>query len=624
MVALLFTLGACASSPSQKSATQNAPPAAKIRVERADQLPLHVYPIATTAMALFQDEAQFAALAQRLEADLRADLAAYTIEDRATLKSYYGTLSGLALKRGEYETAVAYQDSIRILEDKPGLKLLTGLVERGMAEAKRAPAERFETAFRESLRHQIAALPYQQVQAELASMKARLEILAPNIALGIVQTEIEPAASGGSISRELAQRLVAMRVLVDRIAPLREALIDELRQTIAAHAVEKPDIWAARAVSLEGRTGLTPVTVAIWDSGVDTNVFAGQVFTNAADVPGNNKDDDNNGYVDDVHGIAHDLESGRTIGVLLPLSLTPAEANEYRGYTKGILDLQAGLNTPEADAFKRKIASTAPADFKSLREKAGEYVFYAHGTHVAGIAVAENPAARVLVARFTSDEFKVPPTAPTIELARKAAQQTRENIDYFRQHGVRVVNMSWGLSPKFFEADLEANNIGATAEERRKLARQIFDIHAEALRAAMAGAPDILFVAAAGNEDADNTFSEFVPSAFDLPNLITAAAVDRAGDEAAFTSYGKVDVYANGYEVRSRVPGGEVIPLSGTSMAAPQVVNLAAKLLAVKPALTVAELRRAIIEASDEKTIGEGKRIRLLNPKASLERVAGH
>jgi subtilisin family serine protease len=111
-----------------------------------------------------------------------------------------------------------------------------------------------------------------------------------------------------------------------------------------------------------------------------------------------------------------------------------------------------------------------------------------------------------------------------------------------------------------------------------------------------------------------------------LPNLITAAAVDRAGDEAAFTSYGKVEVYANGYEVESYVPGGERMPLSGTSMAASQVVNLAAKLLAVHPRLSVAQLRAAIIDGADEKTIGEGKRIRLLNPARSFEiaeRLAG-
>jgi hypothetical protein len=56
-------------------------------------------------------------------------------------------------------------------------------------------------------------------------------------------------------------------------------------------------------------------------------------------------------------------------------------------------------------------------------------------------------------------------------------------------------------------------------------------------------------------------------------------------------------------------------------MATPQVTNLAAKLLALKPEMTVAELRRAIVDAADERTIGETRRIRLLNPKASFEHV---
>ncbi len=139
----------------------------------------------------------------------------------------------------------------------------------------------------------------------------------------------------------------------------------------------------------------------------------------------------------------------------------------------------------------------------------------------------------------------------------------------------------------------------------------------------MVGAPEILFIAAAGNQDEDNRFGEFAPTTFDLPNLITVGAVDQAGDETNFTSYGKVDVYANGFHVRSKVPGGAEMIDDGTSMATPQVVNLAAKLLAVKPHLTVAELRRAILESADEKATGPGKTIRLLNPKAALARVGG-
>ncbi|HKK08372.1 MAG TPA: S8 family serine peptidase, partial [Gemmatimonadota bacterium] len=90
----------------------------------------------------------------------------------------------------------------------------------------------------------------------------------------------------------------------------------------------------------------------------------------------------------------------------------------------------------------------------------------------------------------------------------------------------------------------------------------------------------------------------------------------------AFTSYGKADVYADGYEVESRVPGGQEMRLSGTSMAAPQVVNLAGKLLAVDPGLTVAQLRHLIVDGADPKTIGGTHRIRLLDPKRSLQMLS--
>ncbi|NIY12598.1 MAG: S8 family serine peptidase [Gemmatimonadetes bacterium] len=373
-------------------------------------------------------------------------------------------------------------------------------------------------------------------------------------------------------------------------------------------------------MSLDGRAGLTPVTVAIWDTGVDPTPFPDRLFVNAAEVPGNDRDDDGNGFVDDVHGIAHDLESERTTGALFPLTLTPEQAREFQGHLKGLMDVQAGLDSEDARALKAKLAGTPPDAFRPFMEGLGQMVNYAHGTHVAGIAARGNPAARVLIARLTP-EWRIVPQLPTVELAHAAAREFRETVEYFKENGVRVVNMSWRYTPRHLEAALEANNAGGTPDERQRLAREMFVITADALRDAIAGAPGILFVAAAGNEDEDNRFVESVPASFDLPNVITAGAVDRAGDEAAFTSYGKTEVYANGYEVPSVVPGGDEIPMSGTSMAAPQVANLAAKLLAVRADLTVDQLRRAILEPSQERTIGEGKRIRLLDPKASMDRA---
>jgi hypothetical protein len=42
-------------------------------------------------------------------------------------------------------------------------------------------------------------------------------------------------------------------------------------------------------VSLEGRDHVTPVTIAVWDSGVDIDLFRNQRYTNTADVPDNGR-----------------------------------------------------------------------------------------------------------------------------------------------------------------------------------------------------------------------------------------------------------------------------------------------------------------------------------------------
>jgi subtilisin family serine protease len=233
---------------------------------------------------------------------------------------------------------------------------------------------------------------------------------------------------------------------------------------------------------------------------------------------------------------------------------------------------------------------------KEFLESLGIYGNYAHGTHVAGIAIEGNPFIRVLVARMTYGHTMIP-EEPTLELARAEAKMVRETIDFFKANGVRAVNMSWGGSLRGVEEALEAHNAGGSPEERKKLAREIYTIGDKALRESIRDAGDILFITSAGNSDNDVKFDEFYPSNYDYPNMISVGAVDAAGDETSFTSLGKVEIYANGFEVESYVPGGNRIKFNGTSMSSPQVLNLAAKLLALAPSLTTAELRELILDA---------------------------
>ena len=76
-------------------------------------------------------------------------------------------------------------------------------------------------------------------------------------------------------------------------------------------------------------------------------------------------------------------------------------------------------------------------------------------------------------------------------------------------------------------------------------------------------------------------------------------------------------VYANGFEVDSYFPGGSRITFSGTSMSSPNGANLAAKLVAVNPSLTPAQVIDLIIKGADRTDAG----ILLVHPRRTLELV---
>ena len=200
-----------------------------------------------------------------------------------------------------------------------------------------------------------------------------------------------------------------------------------------------------------------------------------------------------------------------------------------------------------------------------------------HGTHVAGIIGAEgdnsegiagiNWNVQIMPLKFLG-RGGFGSTKNAIEAINYAIDRKKNGVN------VRVINASWGST------------------QRSKALE-------DAIRAA--GDVGILFVAAAGNSSTDNDKRGHYPSNYDLPNVVSVAALDRNDLLATFSNYGAktVHVAAPGREITSTWLKDEYREASGTSMAAPQVSGVAALILANEPKLSMSKVRERLMRSVD-------------------------
>lgn len=578
----------------------------KPRIEKAADLPRFSYKLSGRLEDIVQSAPLFAPLAQAVRRDIQGVLGFYDIPDKATRRDLLTLLAVLDFLDGQYASALDRAEAVRALQDKPADKLLSGLRLRAMATAAQShgpSGEAYRRAVSAIIAAELVGLPYAVIENDVRQLKASAELIGAALILGPVREVMQPIASqSGELSSDFVPGLVLARYSLLVTLPLKQTLVEVFSSYLAANKVDKNDIWAARDAALKPSDPGAPVRIAVWDSGVDTALFGDQVLRDAQGRP---------------RLIAYDKYSRRAKGELMPIP--PALQDrlpQMAARTKGFSDLQSDIDSPEATEVKLYLSNLAPADYKDAIEELSLAGNYEHGTHVAGIALAGNPFARLVVARLEFDHKLYPDPCPSRADALRGAAAAKATVDYLKAQKVRVVNMSWGGGVSSIESALEQCGVGKTPEARKGLARQYFDLTRAALTKAFASAPAILFITAAGNSNQDPTFVEDIPAAIDLPNLLTVGAVDGAGDEAGFTSYGPtVKVHANGYQVESFLPGGQRVALSGTSMAAPQVANLAAKMLALNPKLKPAELIRIIVDTAER--TADGRR-NLLHPKKAL------
>jgi hypothetical protein len=583
----------------------------KPRIEKEADIPRFSYSIAEPLESVVRDKALFAKAASKIRVDMESVLATYDIADKSSERQYLGSLMQLEFLLGNYDAALVLSDKMRALEEKPADKLLSGLRLRAMVAATKetgglnTPA--YFDAVGRAIRKELDAYPYAVISNDVKSYKASAEVAGEGRILGSVRDVLQATLNknGGVLSSDLAPGLISARYALETAIPLKQTLITTYSNYLDQNKVEKADIWAARGVTLPASGKFSPVRVAVWDSGVDTKLFPTHLLKDPKGKP---------------LLVAFDLFSKPAETELFPIpELYKPQLPALLSQSKGFSDLQSNIDSAEASEVKKFMSGLKPEAFKPAMEGLGLAGNYAHGTHVAGIALEGNPWARLVTARISFDYKLQPDPCPNKELALRSAKAHQAFVDYFKKHQVRVVNMSWGGSVKSNEEALELCGIGKSTEDRKKLAREYFEIEKKALIKAFSGAPDILFITAAGNSNSDSSFGEFIPSSIVLPNLMTVGAVDKAGDEASFTSYGPtVAVHANGYQVESYLPGGARVAFSGTSMASPNVANLAAKILAVKPSLKPQQVIGLIKETAEKSA--DGRRM-LIHPAKAMAKL---
>jgi hypothetical protein len=580
-------------------------------VRSVDDLPQFSYAIkGTVADVLAASPESFEATVAPMRTDIDRVLKDYDIHDNATLRGLLQAKLGGQIASGKDDKkALATLTELRLHQDKQEARLISGLAPQAFLEARMADGTSPGTcpkSFSAVYAKKLDSLPWATVGVAEKSLKGLAQVASANFVISMTASQIEPALDRShTLSSLPAWQLMAARTNVDVIVPCRSEIVAVTDSYIRHNDVEKVDIWPARDIEFPQNEKLTPVAVAIWDSGFDASLFRGQLLLSNDKKP--------------VSGPAYDIDYRPTHEPLAPLSTQDkSDYPKIVAASNGISDLQTGIDSPASAAFRKQAAAMSSTQMKDFMQAYLSLESYMHGTHVAGIAARGNPAIRLVNARITYDTRPVP-APPTDELQKRNAAAYLATVAWFRAHHIRVVNMSWWNRPSNYADDLEKNGIGKTPEERKALGRHYFTIERDALYAALKSAPDILFVTIAGNNNSDNAFEETIPSSFKLPNLLVVGAVDQAGQQTSFTSTGQnIGVYADGYQVKSVVPGGAKVHMSGTSMAAPEVTNLAAKLLAVDPKLTPEQLIAVITRTADAV---ESPAIRRINPRLALSSV---
>lgn len=361
--------------------------------------------------------------------------------------------------------------------------------------------------------------------------------------------------------------------------------------------------------------------VMIIDSGIDYKHvdLAAKMWSNPGETPENGVDDDQNGYADDIHGW-NLAENNNQIIDYKYLGTFSDDCYKFFG-------IQGKLITGTATDADKAWYAEKRKDEAFIKElsKFGNFV---HGTHVSGVAVEGNddsglqgikliptevPGAIVSQISRVDAMFDIKMKLLLGFVAKNNAGVMNNAGAYTAKTGAKTANGSFGISVAALAPNMKAiaQQLGGEindAEAKEYAKYTINQILTEA-KGLVTSSPDTLFVFAAGNDGTNNDVEPTSPANMKYDNTIAVAATIGGQNIAPFSNTGAkmVEVAAPGVLIKSTIPGDQYLEMSGTSMAAPYVTQVAAKVRNANPKLNPAGVKKILMGTVDVKTFLKGK-----------------
>ncbi len=375
--------------------------------------------------------------------------------------------------------------------------------------------------------------------------------------------------------------------------------------------------WISMSLLLAMVANTHAAKIAVIDSGLDYKheMITPNLWTNPNEVE-DRRDNDGNGYQDDVHG----WNFAEQNGVLIDYKYLGTFSPDCKKY----FDIQGKMFLKTATEAEIAWLKEKVKDAAFIKEM-GKFGNFVHGTHVAGITIRDSKN-EVIGIKLIPTEVKLwydglknqkSANADRWELLQKAfdalaTQQMALLGDIARfadYHKADVANGSFGTG--FKQAKMITDNAykiiffkKPSEEDSNKAASMFIKSLVAAGDKFVSAAPNTLFVFAAGNDGMSNDEFGTSPANIKADNVITVGATYKNEFFAPFSNYGTkmVDIAAPGMLINSSIPGNDYLEVSGTSQASPYVANVAAKIKEANPKLKPSEIKKILMGTVDPKS----------------------